>query len=68
MGVFNFFGMKRKSRLTQNQQLDLKRTNRLRGRTGQSLLNERQYLAMINKIKMMKLPTKERYQAMYSKR
>lgn len=60
--------MKRKSRLTQNQQLDLKRTNRLRGRTGQSLLNERQYLAMINKIKMMKLPTKERYQAMYSKR
>lgn len=68
MGIFNFFSIKRKSRLTQNQQLDLKRTNRLRGRTGKSLLNERQYLAMIDKIEMMKLPTQERYQAMYSRR
>jgi len=68
MSVFNFFSIKHKSRLTENQQLDLKRTNRLRGRTGQSLLNEKQYLAMLEKIEFMKLPQQNRYQAMYSRR
>lgn len=65
MKFFNFFPFKNHSRLTPNQQLELKRINRIRLRTMKHQLNEKQYLAMLDTIETMKLPKDERYQTMY---
>lgn len=58
----------RKPNLTPNQKLDLKKTNRIRMRTGKDSLNEKQYLSMLRNIDIMKMPKDQRYQMMYGNR
>ncbi len=67
VGILQLFFPK-KSSLTPNQQLDLKKTNRIRLRTGKDALNEKQYLAMLRNIDIMKMPKDQRYQMMYGNR
>ncbi len=65
MGLFQLFSFGSRSKLTPNQQLDMSRVNRIRARTMKSLLNEKQYLAMLRNIEIMQMPKDERYQFMY---
>ncbi|WP_286263032.1 hypothetical protein [Thalassotalea atypica] len=66
MYLFKLF--QAKSKLTDHQKLDLKRTNIIRKRTAKALLNEKQYLAMVNKIEIIKNTYNKEEQAYYSKR
>jgi hypothetical protein len=65
MNLFKFFSLKKKSKLTPNQQLELKRINRIRLRTMKHELNEQQYLSMLDTIQTMQQPKDQRYQTMY---